>query len=99
MKDDRRTIAVNLSRRWVDSVRLAAIVALLYLLCNVTALALRFKGVSVFYPAAGISAGVLIALGPLARWPVSAAVIVAKLILRIFLLGQNPLGISGISNR
>src|SRR5690348_13494081 len=35
-------------------------------------------GVAVFWPAAGISAGTLIALGPRARWSVAAGVIVAN---------------------
>jgi hypothetical protein len=30
------------------------------------------EGIAVFWPAAGISSGVLIALGPGARWPVAA---------------------------
>ena len=37
-------------------------------------------GVAVFWPAAGISSGVLIALGPKARWPVALGAIAATLV-------------------
>jgi signal transduction histidine kinase len=40
-------------------------------------LILKPEGVAVFWPAAGISSGILIALGPHTRWPVLAGVIVA----------------------
>ncbi len=36
-------------------------------------------GVSVFWPGAGVSSGILIALGPTARWPVAVGVIAATL--------------------
>jgi signal transduction histidine kinase len=44
--------------------------------------------VAVFWPAFGISAGTLIALGPSARWPVAAGVIIAILVLH--LIAGNP---------
>jgi two-component sensor histidine kinase/integral membrane sensor domain MASE1 len=37
-------------------------------------------GVAVFWPAAGVSSGVLIAIGPAARWPVAVGTMVATLI-------------------
>jgi hypothetical protein len=42
-------------------------------------LILEPSGVAVFWPAAGISSGLLIALGPRARWPVLAGVVVATI--------------------
>ena len=47
-------------------------VAIAYFLAARLGLALLTKpdGVAVFWPAAGVSAGLLIALGPSARWPV-----------------------------
>jgi signal transduction histidine kinase len=42
-------------------------------------LLLEPDGVAVFWPAAGISSGILIALGPHARWPVAAGVIAATI--------------------
>jgi signal transduction histidine kinase len=42
-------------------------------------LLLEPDGVAVFWPAAGISSGVLIALGPHARWPVVAGVMAATI--------------------
>lgn len=43
------------------------------------ALVLQPDGVAAFWPAAGISAGILIALGPAARWSVAAGVIAATI--------------------
>ena len=50
-----------------------------YFLAAKLSLGLLMKpgGVAVFWPAAGISSGVLIALGPHARWPVAAGVMAA----------------------
>jgi len=65
---------------------LAAAVGLSYFLAARLSLALLAKpeGVAVFWPASGVAAGVLIALGPPARWPVMvgtmAATIVANLL-------------------
>jgi signal transduction histidine kinase len=71
--------------RWVGSIGLAVAVGSVYFLAARLSLALLTKpeGVAVFWPAAGVSAGVLIALGPRARWPVvlgtMAATIAANL--------------------
>jgi signal transduction histidine kinase len=43
------------------------------------ALILQPDGVAAFWPAAGISSGILVALGPRARWPVAAGVIAATI--------------------
>jgi PAS domain S-box-containing protein len=72
--------------RWAGPVGLAVVVGLAYFLAARLSLALLTKpdGVAVFWPAAGVSSGVLIALGPRARWPVifgaTAATVVANLL-------------------
>jgi signal transduction histidine kinase len=71
---------------WAGPVLLAVEIGVVYFLAARLSLALLTKpeGVAVFWPAAGISAGALIALGPRARWPVivgtTAATIVANLL-------------------
>ena len=71
--------------RWVGSIGLAVAVGIAYFAAARLSLVLLTKpeGVAVFWPAAGVSAGVLIALGSRARWPVvvgtMAATIVANL--------------------
>jgi signal transduction histidine kinase len=71
--------------RWVGSIGLAVAVGIAYFVAARLSLALLTKpeGVAVFWPAAGVSAGALIALGSRARWPVvvgtMAATIVANL--------------------
>ena len=76
---------INLTR-WVGSIGLAVAVGIGYFVAARLSLALLTKpeGVAVFWPAAGVSAGVLIALGSRARWPVvvgtMAATIVANLL-------------------
>ena len=72
--------------QWFSSIGLAIAVGIAYFLAARLSLALLTKpdGVAVFWPAAGVAAGVLIALGPLARWPVAAgamgATVVANLL-------------------
>jgi signal transduction histidine kinase len=72
--------------RWVGAIGLAVAVGIVYFVAARLSLALLTKpeGVAVFWPAAGVSAGVLIALGSGARWPVvvgtMAATIVANLL-------------------
>jgi PAS domain S-box-containing protein len=61
------------------SIALAVAVAVAYFLAARLSLALLTKpdGVAVFWPAAGISSGVLIAIGSRARWPVVAGAMAA----------------------
>ena len=72
--------------RWVGPIGLAVAVGVAYFVAARLSLALLTKpeGVAVFWPAAGVSAGVLIALGSTARWPVvfgtMAATITANLL-------------------
>src|SRR5215831_8346341 len=72
--------------RWVGTIGLAVAVGVAYFVAARLSLALLTKpeGVAVVWPAAGVSAGVLIALGTKARWPVvfgtMAATITANLL-------------------
>ena len=70
------------TRRWVGSVLLAVALGIAYYWAARLSLALLTKpdGVAVFWPAAGVAAGVLIALGPGARLPVAVGVIVATIV-------------------
>jgi len=74
-----RSTADALSRRWMTSIGLAVAVGSAYFLAAQLSLGLLIEpdGVAVFWPAAGISSGVLIALGPQARWPVAAGAMAA----------------------
>jgi PAS domain S-box-containing protein len=70
--------------RWTTSIWVAAVIGSVYALAAKLSLSLLTPdGVAVFWPAAGVAAGALIALGPRARWPVvigaMAATIVANL--------------------
>ena len=67
---------------WGSSVGVATVVAISYFLAARLSLFLLAKpdGVAVFWPAAGISSGTLIALGPERRLPVVAGVIVATVV-------------------
>lgn len=75
----------SLARGVLGPLRLAVAVGVAYFVAAQLSLALLLKpdGVAVFWPAAGISSGVLISLGASARWPVvlgtMAATVVANL--------------------
>jgi signal transduction histidine kinase len=86
-----RSVAADPARRWVVGVVLAVVVGLAYFLAGRfgVSLILQPEGVAVFWPAAGISTGVLIALGPRARWPVAAGVIGATIV--VHLVVDEPL--------
>ena len=81
---------INLTR-WVGSIGLAVAVGIGYFVAARLSLALLTKpeGVAVFWPAAGVSAGVLIALGSRARWPVVVGTMVATIVAN--LLGDRNL--------
>ena len=96
-----RSAADAFARRWVRSVGLAAAVGLAYFLAArlSVGLVLKPEGVAVFWPAAGISSGVLIALGPRARWPVAAGVTVATIVIHLLIADPLWAGIAlGLSN-
>jgi PAS domain S-box-containing protein len=68
-------------RRGIDFFKLAIVVGVAYFLAARLSLLLLTKpGVAVFWPAAGISSGILIALGRQARWPVAAGTIAATIV-------------------
>jgi integral membrane sensor domain MASE1 len=77
-------------RTLVGSIGLAIAVGVAYLLAARLSLVLLTKpdGVAVFWPAAGVAAGVLIALGPGARLPVAAGAIGATFVAH--LLAGDP---------
>src|SRR5258705_3318544 len=72
--------------RWIGAMGLAVAVGIVYFLAARLSLALLTKpeGVAVFWPAAGVSAGVLIALGSQARWPVVIGTMVATIVANLF---------------
>jgi signal transduction histidine kinase len=71
----------DLAGTWPRKIALAAAVAVAYYVTAWLSLRLLLEpdGVAVFWPAAGISSGVLIALGPHARWPVAVGVMAATI--------------------
>ncbi len=88
-------------RRWIGNIGLTAAIGLIYFLTAKFSvrLILESSGVAVFWPAAGISSGILIALGPRARWPVLAGVMVATVATHVII--RDPLWASvtlGLSN-
>jgi signal transduction histidine kinase len=81
--------AADPTRQWVGSVGLAVAVGVAYFLAARLSLALLVDGVAVFWPAAGVAAGVLIALGPRARLSVAAGTMAATIVAN--LLGDRNL--------
>src|SRR5262245_8261822 len=75
-----RSASDNPAKRWAESIGLAAAVGVVYFLAARLGLGLVLEpaGVAVFWPAAGISSGILIAMG-LRRggWPVALGVTLA----------------------
>jgi signal transduction histidine kinase len=93
--------AAEPARRWLAGIALATIVGVVYYLAGRLGVGLILKpeGVAVFWPAAGVSTGVLIALGSQARWPVAAGVIAATVIVHLVI--DDPLWagvVLGVSN-
>ena len=74
----------------------AVAVGVAYFVAAQLGLALRAKpgGVAVFWPAAGVAIGALIAFGPKARLPVAAAVAVATIASKLIITGNLGLGIA-----
>jgi PAS domain S-box-containing protein len=74
--------AAERAQRWVGGIGVAVAVGVAYFLAARLSLALLTKpdGVAVFWPASGVAAGVLIALGPSARVPVAIGAIVATMV-------------------
>ncbi|XSC45802.1 MASE1 domain-containing protein [Bradyrhizobium sp. RDT10] len=84
--EERRFSVADATWQWASSIGLAIAVGIVYFLAARFSLSLLTKpdGVAVFWPASGVAAGVLIALGPRAKWPVAvgaaAATIAANLL-------------------
>jgi len=74
------------AQRWMNSVGLTVAVAIAYFLAARLSLLLLTKpdGVAVFWPAAGVSSGVLIALGPRALLPAIAGTMAATVTANLF---------------
>ena len=74
---------------WRGVVKLAVGIGVAYFLAGRLGLALRADpGIAVFWPAAGIAVGALLALGPSARLPIAAAVVVATIVCNL-MIGRN----------
>ena len=80
-------------QRWAGSIGLAVAIGAIYFLAAELGLSLltTAERVAVFWPASGIAAGTLIALGPRARTPVAAGVIAATFAANI-MADRSPLG-------
>jgi signal transduction histidine kinase len=89
----RLTPSGELSQRWVSSIGLAVAVGIAYFLAARLSLLLLTKpdGVAVFWPAAGVAAGTLIALGPSARWPVAVGAMSATIVAHLLAGDQGIL--------
>src|ERR1700733_5528041 len=97
----RRSAANDLARRWLIGAGLAVTVGVAYFLAGRLGVGLILKpeGVAVFWPAAGISSGVLIALGHRARWPVATGVIAATVVVHLLIADPLWAGVAlGLSN-
>ncbi|SEB97089.1 Histidine kinase-, DNA gyrase B-, and HSP90-like ATPase [Rhizobiales bacterium GAS188] len=89
----RSTAADDLTRRWASGIGFAAAIGSAYsLVAYVSGLLVVPEGVAVFWPAAGISSGILIAVGSLARWPVAAGVTVGTLAMHLIQGDPLPVG-------
>ena len=75
------------SESWFGLVRLAVATGIGYFLLGRLGLFLRAEDVAVFWPAAGLAIGALIALGPSARLPLAAGIFVAT-VAHNFMLGR-----------
>jgi PAS domain S-box-containing protein len=85
----------NLSHSW-RAVGIAVAIGVAYFVAARFGLVFRAKpgGVAVFWPAAGIAIGALIALGPNARLPVAVGVVVATVTSKLLITGNFWLGIT-----
>ena len=70
------------TRQWVTATAVAVAVGIGFFLAARLGLSLLTEpeGVAVFWPASGVAAGVLIAIGPRAKWPVATGVAAATII-------------------
>ncbi|MGB8576342.1 MAG: MASE1 domain-containing protein [Pseudolabrys sp.] len=79
------------TQQWARLIGLSVVVGIAYFLAARLSLLLLTKpdGVAVFWPAAGVAAGVIIALGPSARLPVAVGAMVATIVAN--LMGDRTL--------
>src|SRR5215472_13127381 len=91
-----RTVAGDFNRRWAGSIGLAAAVGLTYFLTALLSygLAVQSEGLAVFWPASGVSSGILIALGSRARWPVVSGVIIAVIADHLIMVDPLRVGVA-----
>ena len=84
------------NKSWLSWVGLAVAVGITYFMAARFGLAFRAKpgGVAVFWPAAGIAIGALIALGRDPRLPVATAVVVATITSKLLITGNFWFGIT-----
>ncbi|MGH6740399.1 MAG: MASE1 domain-containing protein, partial [Bradyrhizobium sp.] len=89
-RPSRRELSISVDLT-ASAIWLAVAIGVVYFVAARLSLALLTKpeGVAVFWPAAGVSAGVLIALGARARWPVIAGTMAATIVAN--LLGDRNL--------
>ena len=86
---DNRHVPFGVGTGWIPTLGLAVVVAIAYFLAARLGLALRAQpGVAVFWPAAGIAVGTLIAWGPSGRLPVAGAAMVATALSNL-MTGRN----------
>src|SRR5436190_18730850 len=84
------TQAAGAAQQWQTSIWLAAVVSCIYVLSARMSLALLTPdGVAVFWPAAGVAAGTLIAFGPHTRWAVAGGTVAGTVVAN--LLGDRNL--------
>ena len=90
--EDVQPASLKLLRSWIYSLVMAIALAVAYFLAARLSLILLTEpdGVAVFWPAAGVSAGVLIGLGSRARFPVIAGTMAATVAAN--LLGDRNIG-------
>ena len=83
------------TRQWVTAIGVAVAVGIGFFLAARLGLSLLTKpdGVAVFWPASGVAAGALIALGPGAKWPVAIGAAAATIVAN--LLGDRTLAARG----
>jgi PAS domain S-box-containing protein len=74
------TAAADTGRRWIGFFKVTVVTGVAYFLAARLSIVILAKdGAAMFWPAAGISAGILIALGRDARWPVAIGTIAATI--------------------
>lgn len=91
-----KTASGDIIQLWLRGLGLAGAVGIAYYAAGRLGVGLILKpeGVAVFWPAAGISSGVLIALGDRARWPVAAGVIAATVVVHVAIVDPLWAGIA-----